>query len=637
MRRSLFVLLGLSLLVAVPKSSSTAPAPPDDPKIAASVRAGSEYLRQTYANGTQANTGHGAGSATLAGLAMVEGGVKLNDPAVLGIVESIRKTWSEENNTYAISLAILLLDRCADPADVPIVQLLGTRLYAGQTAEGGWSYQCPDLVPMIRLDQSNEMLGTPGGLGQPKGQPDKPKKDDGFPTVGGKPSPFAPAATPGRLPRGIASYNAAVRSRVALQGRQTGGQTGGDNSNTQFGLIALWAASRHGVPADDAFAILEARFLRSQSRADFGWGYTIIEKSTPAMTSAGLLGLAVGAGRGEGGFNASPTAPTSPPPGSTDPFDLPKKAVPNPNGLPGRKPAVDAALKSLGTVLKVTPNAVGLKQFVGHGDEYYMLWSIERVCVAYGLETLGDQNWYAWGSGWLLAQQTSSGSFRGSNYGDDVATAFSVLFLCRSNFVKDLTRRITGQVKDPGQSEMRAGKDFRPPLAAPPTGGSPGLEPGVRPPVDAKTAAAICDGLLKSQDFPTTLTEVQDAKGSEHTVALQMALTKLIGEKKSQAREALAMRLTRMTAKTLRTMLTDKDDELRRAASLACGMKDDRGHLPDLIDRLTDATPMVVQAARASLKAMTDKDFGPAPEADEATCKKAQAEWNKWYLTEGKK
>ena len=63
------------------------------------------------------------------------------------------------------------------------------------------------------------------------------------------------------------------------------------------------------------------------------------------------------------------------------------------------------------------------------------------------------------------------------------ATSFALLFLSRSNFVRDLTRKINGQVKDPGQAELRGTKD-RPPLFAPPEkGGSTGPgEPPAAPP-----------------------------------------------------------------------------------------------------------------------------------------------------------
>ena len=70
-----------------------------------------------------------------------------------------------------------------------------------------------------------------------------------------------------------------------------------DNSNTQFALLALWAARRHGVPVDRALALVVQRFYREQHQ-DGGWSYSHSsnkrEDSSDTMTCAGLLGLVVG-------------------------------------------------------------------------------------------------------------------------------------------------------------------------------------------------------------------------------------------------------------------------------------------------------------------------------------------------------
>src|SRR5205823_12626596 len=71
----------------------------------------------------------------------------------------------------------------------------------------------------------------------------------------------------------------------------------GDNSNTQFAILALWVARRHGVPADDALRRAEYRFRRSHVNGT--WGYLrqgIDPAGRRAMTCAGLLGLATGIG-----------------------------------------------------------------------------------------------------------------------------------------------------------------------------------------------------------------------------------------------------------------------------------------------------------------------------------------------------
>src|SRR5262249_16901415 len=74
-----------------------------------------------------------------------------------------------------------------------------------------------------------------------------------------------------------------------------GGPT--DNSNTQFALLALWVAQRHGVPVERTMNLLVNRFLTSQNE-DGGWGYRYQknggEATNQPMTAVGLLGLAVG-------------------------------------------------------------------------------------------------------------------------------------------------------------------------------------------------------------------------------------------------------------------------------------------------------------------------------------------------------
>ncbi len=638
--RAVISVLGLVLFAA----NCVAADAPADPRVAAAIARGAAALQRL--NGQAAGGDHGIGSAGLSGLAMLEGAIKPDDTAVQNIAKLVRTTWTTDTKTYNVSLAILFLDRLGDPADIPTIQLLGTRLYGGMGRDGAYSYECADLVP---IDQAGKSYAELTAGNPPKAEPAKPepkKPDNGFPTAVNK-KPNAPGVNPGKLHASVVGYNSAVRLAVQSNGRQGGG---GDNSNTQFGLIGLWVAARHGVPVDDAFLLLEAHFLTTQNATDAGWGYAgAVSHSTTAMTCAGLLGLAIGTTRGQ----PAEAAPAAPPGDSDDPFNRTPKAPKAGSGVKPvgvnpltphisaamRKAAIDNALKSVGAVIQsAQAGQMPLKQFVGLGDEYYTLWSIERVGMAYGLDTIGDIDWHQWGAGHLLPIQTEDGSWpAGSHGGAGVATSFAVLFLSKSNFVKDLTKRITGRVKDPGKAEMRAGRDFKPPLIAPQ---APNPEPGVRPAepaAPAPAADALTDALVNGPDFPTALRDAKDKKGSEYTAALVKAIPRLNDERRAQAREALAERLTRMTAKSLRVMLGDAESELRRAAALACAMKDDKAHVPDLIDRVIDPSDAVVQAARAGLKSLTGQDFGPPAGSDDEARKKAASAWNKWYLADGKK
>src|SRR5262249_28941079 len=71
-----------------------------------------------------------------------------------------------------------------------------------------------------------------------------------------------------------------------------------DNSNTQFATLAVWVAGRHAVPLERTVERIDRRFKVSQNK-DGGWGYQYHGASgsgptTPSMSCAGLLGLAVG-------------------------------------------------------------------------------------------------------------------------------------------------------------------------------------------------------------------------------------------------------------------------------------------------------------------------------------------------------
>ena len=125
--------------------------------------------------------------------------------------------------------------------------------------------------------------------------------------------------------------------------------------------------------------------------------------------------------------------------------------------------------------------------------------------------------------------------------------------------------------------------------------------------------------------------DLRDSKGSVNTLALAAVIPYLSGPVHQKARDALVMRLTRMTSNTLRDKLQDDDLEIRRAAALAVAMKEEKSLIPDLIAVLEDAEPHVSKAAQAALKALTKKDFGPDAGASDADRARAIAQWKEWW------
>ena len=66
------------------------------------------------------------------------------------------------------------------------------------------------------------------------------------------------------------------------------------------------------------------------------------------------------------------------------------------------------------------------------------------------------------------------------------------------------------------------------------------------------------------------LAQLRDSKGGVYTEALARTAGKMTGEAQRETRFALAKRLTRMTANTVREMLKDPNRELRCGAATAC-------------------------------------------------------------------
>jgi hypothetical protein len=152
-------------------------------------------------------------------------------------------------------------------------------------------------------------------------------------------------------------------------------------------------------------------------------------------------------------------------------------------------------------------------------------------------------------------------------------------------------------------------------------------------------AARLGDELVKAPagKQEEVLARLRDGKGALYTDTLAQAVGKLEGSAKAKARDALADRLARMTSKTLGDKLLDDDLEVRRAAALACAMKEDRKQVPRLIELLADPEPPVARAAHAALKTLTEQDLGPDADASRADIAHAIATWKEWWKRQSPK
>jgi len=624
---------GLLILAGFAFASSAIAA--DQKQIEAAIQRGCQSLKARYskggaggiAMGGEAN--HGIGPTCLTGLALLEGGTPVDDPALKTITSLIRNASYSQNKTYQTSLCLMYLDRLGDPADEPRIQMLAVRLLAGQSANGGWTYQtCADI--------SGNDVQRLQAL---------------------KPNPQAGKLHPEIKDYGQALFAAKTQSPIA--------NITDDNSNTQFAILAVWMARKYGVPVESALDLIEKRFLATQNAQTGGWAYSGLStgdsSSSPSMHCAGLIGLSTAVARREERRakeeadkkdpplkkGANPAAQQNvddpffnpPRPGGNDP----KKAKAQPRHVDHRDRAVQLGFAGLGAILAESAKA-GRGALVlaseGHGrHDLYFFWSLERVGVIYGVDKIGGVDWYAAGAHTLVHTQARDGSWSpagvggASFYSPELDTAFAVLFLTRSNLARDLAGRVQKEVS----TEMRAGAGLAGTSAKPTDPGaalpkhSVVTDP-VLPGVGGSEAAILAGELLRAseKDWTTVLKKLRDTKGSTYTRALVASVNRLDGDRQRQAREALAERLTRMTAETLRVMAKDEDVEYRRAAVLAMAMKDDKGHVRDLVAALLDDEEVVTRAAKAGLKSLTGQDFGPAVNATAGEKKLAVTAWNEW-------
>jgi hypothetical protein len=299
------------------------------------------------------------------------------------------------------------------------------------------------------------------------------------------------------------------------------------------------------------------------------------------------------------------------------------------------------------------------------GRFYYFLWSLERTAVAYGLDKIGNTDWYTWGADFLVTDQEKDGSWQGvhGDYGAD--TCFALLFLRRADLAKDLSASLRNKVKN--TAELRGGggpfkgRDSIKPIRSPfedglvsdpdrasnrpntqPTKPSP--SPGAQkpPPATANVDADIANLGAELVDAPAprfgqALAKLREGKGAEYTQALAHAIAQLDGDQKKKARQALAERLSNLKSNILPAYMEDDNPELRRAAALACALKEETAHIGKLIDLLNDQERTVERAAYAALKDLTKKDFGPAADATGEDKAKAVKDWKDWWKKQAEK
>lgn len=172
-----------------------------------------------------------------------------------------------------------------------------------------------------------------------------------------------------------------------------------DNSNSQYGMLGIWAAADAGayIPSD-YWKKIEAHWLATQMKSG-AWTYGKANTDPRlTMTAAGVTCLAVA---NEELGTLDPRAGHQADPKLTH--------------------AIDAGIAWLST----GDNCTNISEQQG-----YTYYGMERAAFASGFKFFGKHDWYREYAARILVTQNPSGEWGGVD-GNDVGTAFRVLFLSR--------------------------------------------------------------------------------------------------------------------------------------------------------------------------------------------------------------
>lgn len=184
----------------------------------------------------------------------------------------------------------------------------------------------------------------------------------------------------------------------------------GDNSNTQYALLGLHAASSAGVEIPDRFwAECREYWLRTQTGVG-SWGYSGRAGASGSMTAAGISSLVIS---GRQFLSVQPGRLDGRPircAGSAQDRNLAK------------------AIEWMGRNFAVSRNPLGHDRWL-----YYYLYGLERAGRLTGRRFFEDHDWYRRGAAFLIVKQSQAGYWAAGNSQIErlTDTSFSLLFLSK--------------------------------------------------------------------------------------------------------------------------------------------------------------------------------------------------------------
>ncbi len=192
--------------------------------------------------------------------------------------------------------------------------------------------------------------------------------------------------------------------------------TGGDHSNSQYGVLGLReAALRHVEIPIEYWEIIQKHYIETQGE-NGGWGYPVRgvppnETTYGSMTVAGLASMYIT-------------------------FDMLTAASYQGRSVRccGRRRIPEAIEKGKAWLDRNLPTDFGVEGAGpgdrqtrrAHGMNMYYIYGLERCASASGRKTFGGLNWFETGARWIINRQRPNGAS-----GNQVNTSWALLFLCK--------------------------------------------------------------------------------------------------------------------------------------------------------------------------------------------------------------
>jgi RNA polymerase sigma factor (sigma-70 family) len=184
----------------------------------------------------------------------------------------------------------------------------------------------------------------------------------------------------------------------------------GDNSNTQYALLGLHAASEVGIPVKPTVWELSRSYWELSQKRDGSWAYTPVANGpTASMTCAGIATLSISVQKGFQGT------------------ELLRGEAIEQCGSHGMDRGLARGIDWLANHFHIDQNLGAVQQW-----KLYYLAGLERVGRLSGRRFIGEHDWYRVGALALMRDQDKrDGFWRGVLVENDhvLATSFALLFL----------------------------------------------------------------------------------------------------------------------------------------------------------------------------------------------------------------